>query len=566
MNRDLEALTRQQYDVVVVGGGIYGACIAWDATLRGLSAALIEQKDFGHATSANSHKVVHGGLRYLQHADLKRMRESIRERTNLMRIAPHLVHPLPCIMPTYGHLMKGREMMAMALFLNDLISYDRNRLDDPQKVIPGGKVISREECLALLPGIDPGGLTGGAVWYDAQMYNSERLTLAFVRSAAEGGATVANYLKATGLIWEDGRVAGVQAVDQLSAQAGRPLDIRGRIVINATGPWIDALLREFGVEGDGVQLGIRLAKGVSIATREIFPHTAAGLSGRSGLNGATDEDRLFFITPWHGRSIIGTTYTLYEQHPDNMTVTVDDVREVLEQVNAVYPPAKLTLDDVSYVFCGLLPASNVNEETGSVKRAGHYQIRDHAAAGLPGLLSVLGVKYTTARDVAEKVVTRVLDMLQRPARATCSDKTPLHGGDIDEFETFVTEEVAKNRLNLPPEQLQPILYNYGSAYPRLLDYLDRKATSGGDSTGYDALLQAQTRYAVHEEMAKRLDDVIFRRTELHVDDALDESCLALCARTMAEEAGWSAGRQQAELDRVKAAIEAMPGLTLQQRT
>ena len=559
MNRDLEELTRKQYDVVVLGGGIYGACIAWDATLRGLSVALIEQKDFGHATSANSHKVVHGGLRYLQHADLKRMRESIRERTNLMRIAPHLVHPLPCIMPTYGHLMKGREMMAMALFLNDLISFDRNKLDDPQKQIPAGKVVSRDECLELLPGIDASGLTGGAVWYDAQMYNSERLTLAFVRSAAERGARVANYVKATGLVWEEGQVAGVHAVDQLS---GNALEIQGRLVVNATGPWIDALLRSFGIEREDVQLGIRLAKGISIATREIFAHTAAGLSSRNGDPGVPEENRLFFITPWHGRSIIGTTYTLYEQHPDNMTVTIDDVREVLEQVNAIYPPAKLTLDDVSYAYCGLLPASNVNEETGSVKRAGHYQIRDHAEAGLPGLLSVLGVKYTTARDVAEKVVTRVFHMIGRSPVPTCSDKTPLHGGDINGFEKFMTGEMKRNRPGLPPQHLQSLLYNYGSAYPQLLDYLDSRATASGERTDYGALLRAQTRYAVNEEMAQRLGDVVFRRTELHVDDTLDESCLALCARTMAQEAGWSAEREQAEIDDVKATIEAMPGLTL----
>ena len=172
MDRDLTQLANHKYDLIIIGGGIYGACVAWDATLRGLSVALVEKADFGHATSANSLKTIHGGLRYLQQLDIKRMRESIRERRTLMRIAPHLVHPLPCLMPTYGHLTKGRAVMALALKVNDLVSFDRNRLEDPQKHLPKGRVISRQECLQLLPNIVREGLTGGAVWHDAQVYNS----------------------------------------------------------------------------------------------------------------------------------------------------------------------------------------------------------------------------------------------------------------------------------------------------------------------------------------------------------------------------------------------------------
>lgn len=199
MKRNLEELSNTQFDVLVIGGGIYGACVAYEATLRGLSVALVEKQDFCGATSANSLKTIHGGLRYLQHADFKRMRESIYERRTLMKIAPHLVHPLPVLVPTYGHGLKGIEAMTVALKINDLVSCDRNLgLPDPQKHIPTGRTLSPTECLNTLPGISADGLTGGAIFHDAQVYNSERLVLAYLQSATQLGLRVANYLEVTG--------------------------------------------------------------------------------------------------------------------------------------------------------------------------------------------------------------------------------------------------------------------------------------------------------------------------------------------------------------------------------
>jgi glycerol-3-phosphate dehydrogenase len=184
MIRDLRTLSCDQFDLAVIGGGIYGACAAWDAAVRGLKVALLEQGDFGAATSANSLKTLHGGLRYLQNLDLLRMRQSIRERSRIMRIAPHLVRLLPCVMPTSGHLMRGRELMSVALLLNDIISHDRNHLIDPSNRIPRGRLLSKAELLQKIPFLkEMGRYNGGALWYDAQMLNSERVTLSFVQSA-----------------------------------------------------------------------------------------------------------------------------------------------------------------------------------------------------------------------------------------------------------------------------------------------------------------------------------------------------------------------------------------------
>ncbi|MFZ1747563.1 MAG: FAD-dependent oxidoreductase, partial [Nitrospirales bacterium] len=236
MTRNLPRLANARYDVAVVGGGIYGACVAWDASLRGLSVVLLEQGDIGSGTSANSLKIIHGGFRYLQHGDFTRMRESIQEQMALMRIAPHLVHPLPVLIPTYGHGLRGKEVFACALAINDLIGFDRNRLDDPQKHIPRGRILSRSRVLELLPNIPDAHLTGGGVFHDGMVYNSERLLLSFLHSAESMGAEVANYVKVVGYLKTNDQVRGLEAEDRLS---GERFQVEANVVVNACGPWLD---------------------------------------------------------------------------------------------------------------------------------------------------------------------------------------------------------------------------------------------------------------------------------------------------------------------------------------
>ena len=235
--------------MVIVGGGVFGGCAAWDAASRGLSIAVIERGDFGQATSANSFKMVHGGIRYLQHGDIVRLRQSSRERNALLRLAPHLVHPLPIVIPTYGRGMKSRAAMAAAMKIYDWAAFDRNRgINDPQRMIPRGRSISRGEVLDMFPGLEPTGLTGAAVFRDAQMYNPPRLVLAFVQSAVAAGATAVNYVEATGFLKNGDRVSGIAARDTLT---GESFDIRATETLNAAGPYAEHLLSS--------GLGIRLS-------------------------------------------------------------------------------------------------------------------------------------------------------------------------------------------------------------------------------------------------------------------------------------------------------------------
>ena len=535
MKRNLATLTQTVYDVLIVGGGIYGASVAWEASSRGLSVALVEQSDFGGATSANSLKTIHGGLRYLQTADLKRMRESISERTTLMGIAPHLVHPLPVLIPTYGHGTKGKEALSVALKLNDLISFDRNRLADSQKHLPQGRVISKAECQQLIPDLTIKGLTGGAVFHDAQVYNSERLTLAFLRSAVEAGAEISNYTKVTGFLQQQNRIAGVQVEDILS---GNSLEIQAKTVINTSGPWVNQVLGLVKPQPAQNQMG--LAQAMNLITRPLFNHYAVGLPG---------EGRFWFVSPWRGKSMIGTWQAISTQNPDEFQISEESIQGFINQINEAYPAAQLTREDVLFVHQGQLPCKGIDPKTGEPAMLKQYQIRDFAKEGLPGLISVVGVKYTTARDVAQKTIDQVFKSWGRKSPASVSAKTPLYGGEITDFSAYLKREIAaKQSEGFAAETVRSLIYNYGSAYQEVLGYLKKLPRP---SLSDDAVLKAQVLYAVDCEMAQTLSDVVFRRTELGSAGELNENSVQICAETMAEILNWSPTKVQQELQQVK---------------
>ena len=242
MQRRPAVLTEREYDLLVIGGGAFGAAAARDAALRGLKTALIERHDFGAGASAECFKMVHGGIRYLQHADIPRLRASCHERSALLRIAPHLVSPLPIAIPTYGHGRSGKAFLGTGARVYDLLSCDRNRgIRDPQRRIRNTQWLSRNDVLRMFPHLETPHLTGAVVFEDGQMYNAARLVLAFVKGAAAAGADVCNYVEATGFLWSGNSVRGARAHDTVT---GEDFDIRARLTLNAAGPWADYLLRD----------------------------------------------------------------------------------------------------------------------------------------------------------------------------------------------------------------------------------------------------------------------------------------------------------------------------------
>ncbi len=550
MKRDLRNLSDHVHGLLIIGGGIYGATAARDAVLRGLSVALVEKGDFGGATSMNSLKTVHGGLRYLQQLDFARMRESIGERNTLMRIAPHLVQPIPFLIPTYGHLQKGREALFLALKITDLVGFDRNRGLDPSRSIAPGKTISVEECRRLIPGIRPEGLTGGAIWHDCLMYSTERLLLSFLQSAALGGAALANYMEASRFIIEKGTVKGVIAQDLLT---GEELEIRAKVTLNLSGPWLNQVVGN-ALKKPSLRL-IHPSKAMNIVVKQIFEYHAVGLPSSHtyyvGERAVRTGSRYLFTIPWRGHTIIGTTHLPYDGSPDEFRVTDDDITQFLEEVNNAYPALGLGRDDVLFAYGGLLPMTPESVNRDMVDLVKHYRILDHGKEdGLEGLISVVGVKYTTARDVAEKAVDCVFRKLGFSPTKSHSAQRPVYGGDIDRFDAFVTESKKDKPAEMSDDAFDYFLHCYGSHYRDVL------ASTGEAPSLMETLSESrpvtgiQVVHAVREEMAVRLSDIVMRRTELGSTGSPGRDALESCARLMGTELGWSSDRLKQELAEV----------------
>lgn len=557
MKRDPVELARKEYDLLVIGGGIYGVFVAWDAALRGLSVALVEKGDFGQATSSNTLRIIHGGLRYLQYGNIRRMRRSIAERTAFMRIAPHLVHPLPFLIPTYGQWSEGKPLVSLALYLNDLIGFDRNRLADPQKHLPRGRVLSREECRRLVPGVLERGLTGSLLYYDCQMYDSERLVLAVARSAARAGAVLANYVEATKFLKDGSRIRGITAKDDLS---GDTFDIRARSVVNTSGPWLDHVLSLLYSHPPGRKLVLSKAFNLLVKP-QIIPDYAVGVRSRRSLNngvvrgiGNGKGSPWVFITPWRRQSLIGTAHLPYAGDPDACTVTEAEIEQFIKTVNEAYPAARLHRHDVRLVYSGLLPMIPDSRRAGIVRLVTRPAFHDHQPEdGIEGIVSVVGVKFTEARFAAERTVDLVFKKLGRTTPKAITAVTPVHGGHIQQFEDFLAQQIRSRPDGVSAEITQSLIYRYGSQVSEVLKCLGERRSEELLS----CVMEAEIIHAIRAEMAQTLSDVVFRRTGLGTDGDLKDGRLHACADIMAAEMGWDRVRAERELRETKSRLKYM---------
>jgi glycerol-3-phosphate dehydrogenase len=479
VKRELAALDAREWELVVVGGGIHGAAVAWDAAQRGLAVALVEREDFGAGTSWNSLKTIHGGMRHLQRLDLASLRESARERRILMAIAPELVEPLGFLAPCRGYATNGREAWALGLLLNDLLTRDRNRGLPPARQIPRGRTISAREALALVPGLQAPGLRGAALWHDAQATSTERLLLGFVHAAADAGAVVANHVEASELLRDArGRVTGAALRDALS---GRTLEVRARLVVNAAGPWADALLARVGPPR--AKLPLLRARNLVLA-RPLPAPLAVGARG---------DGRFLFLVPWQGRAIVGTSY---EPEAD----TPSDPLAFLDEAARAFPWAGIERSQLALVHEGLVPG-----EGGAHGLMTRPRIVDHEREdGTAGIVSLHAVKYTTARALAEQVVDLSLQRLGRP-RARCrTARTPLararrlDGPLAERARIAVREEMA---LTLADAVLRRL--DLGTAGPPAAAELDVVCEAMVRELGWDAARRVAERRALTAFFATR---------------------------------------------------------------
>jgi glycerol-3-phosphate dehydrogenase len=532
---DLDSLAAETVDLLVIGGGITGAGIARDAALRGLRTALLEAGDFGAGTSSRSSRLIHGGLRYLEHGWFRLVFEASRERRILLRIAPHLVRARPFLFPTHRAGRVRRWQISAAVWLYDLLGLFRNA--------GRHRLLSRRGVLRHEPHLRDRDLTGGALYWDAQC-DDARLVLANVRDAHRRGARCASYARVVALDKAGGRVRGAEVADALS---GRRFAARAHVVVNATGPWTDALRR---LDDPAAAPLLRPTKGAHIAV----PRARIANSGAVTLTSPIDG-RVMFVLPWGEVTIVGTTDTDTTEAPDDVAPSREDVTYLLRSANAIFPAARLQLGDVIAAWAALRPLlHSPAADAGSVPREHHLE------ESPSGLLTITGGKLTTYRVMAAQTVDGVVRRLhaldgRHPATRARTDRLPLPGGELADLAQLV-EELGKE--GLPAPVAGHLATAYGSEAPAVVNL------ARGDEALAEPLLpgapwlRAEVVHQARREMALTVADVLMRR--IHVFHTVRDQGRAVApdvARLLGRELGWSGHDEAAAVDAYGAEVAAM---------
>ena len=527
MHRDLDGLTARTFDVLVVGGGIYGLAIGYDAAQRGASVALVERDDFGSGSSFNHLRTIHGGLRYLQHLEVARARESMRERRTLARIAPHAVVPVRFALPLYRSLTRGKLAMRAGFIVDRFVAAGRNRGVTASLALPGGQVFSRHQAVEHFPGLRRRGLTGAAVWYDYVVPEADRLTFSWALAAAAHGAVLANYLEAVGIARDGRRVAGVEAVDR---RTGRSLQIAARTVVNATGAAIDRLLGSIGLS---TRMPLVMAMNL-VTTRD---------AGDAALGGQSASGRNLFLVPWRHRALFGTWESSRPCEP-GAAPAEEDVVAFIAELNEAFPALELRRSDVALVHRGVVPAA---ERSGRVTLEGRAQVHDHGSDGMEGLFSVAGAKYTTARAVAEQVVDRVIRTIPGSWAPCRTASTPLPGGHVRDLALAVAEARRDYDTLVPSDTIPHLVAAYGSAYREVMDLARTRPDWCARVAADSPVIGGELVWAVRHEMAETLCDAVLRRTPLGALGYPGDQAAARAAAIIGAERQWSDERTQMEL-------------------
>ena len=530
----LSGIDEGTFDAVVIGGGMAGAGVARDLALRGASVALFEKGDFASGTSSKSSKLIHGGLRYLELAEFRLVRESLREKKTLERLAPHLVRPLPFLVPVYRGSKRGLITVRIGMWLYDLLT--------PGKQTERFRVVPPVEALALEPSIQAADLRGAGYYFDDLLLFPERLCLENALSAARHGARVHNYCEVEEVTRGPRGLDGVRVRDLLTGQVHTA---RAPVIVNCAGPWVDRLRELAGVREAGARV-LRTTKGIHCLLPRMTEH-AVYLS--------TADDRMIFVIPWRQFSMVGTTDTDFDGDPDRLWATREEVEYLLGAVRPALPDPRVTLDQVVYTYAGVRPLAF--EEGSSASRVS----RDHKVVveGDGGrFLSITGTKLTCFRSLAEEVGDRVMRALGRRVPSRTAELT-LEGLDDGagkiEARTWmdVSEEMAATGLSR--ETLEILVETYGRGFARVLALL-RKLPDGAERLcPRNPEIVAQLHHAVREEMAVSLQDFLLRRTGIGQSPCLGLDCFESVGRRMGELAAWSPRRLQAELEAYRAQVE-----------
>ncbi|MFQ5707719.1 MAG: glycerol-3-phosphate dehydrogenase [bacterium] len=530
------------YDVIIIGGGINGAGIARDAAERGLRVFLAEKHDFAFGTTFRSTKLIHGGLRYLEHYEIGLVRESLREREILLKQAPHLVRPIQFVLPIYEDNAYGYGKVKLGLLAYDILSYDKS--------LEGHKAFAPEELLKIEPTIRPAHLKGGFVYFDGQVTFPERLCLANILLAKKAGADMANYTEVVDFIFEEQRICGVRVRDRLTHSE---FEVRGLYTINASGPWVDEILG---------MLNSKPAKrmGGTKGSHILLPKFSQGPKHALYLP-AHQDGRPFFIIPWRDYYWVGTTDIRYEGELDQVQASQREIDYLLKEVNFVFPGANITRKDVLYCLAGIRPLPFTNNEKEEAEITRRHIILDHEKEGFPGLLSIIGGKLTTYRSLAEEAVDYVYEKIGETTPICQTDKTPLWGGDIHDISQYVQEKTKLYacKYGLSEAQIAYLISVYGSHFRNVLQLTDEHPKLKERICEHNWDIKAQIVFSLHNELSRTLADIYLRRTGIGTSACRGLDCAKVGAKVMGKCLRWRRRRIKQEIKDYVQQVELLYG-------
>jgi glycerol-3-phosphate dehydrogenase len=527
--RDLTRFTAGTYDLLVIGGGIHGLACAYDAASRGLRVALVEANDLGSGASFNHQKTAHGGLRSLGSGHLQRARESIRERRALARIAPWFLRPLPFLVGTYRSVAKNRLALRGAFKLDAWLGRHRNDGVEPELHLPTPRLVSKAATLRLFAGVRPDRLTGGAQWYDYQMVEADRLTFAFAAAADRAGADLANYAEAIEPIREGGRIAGMVVRDRLT---GATFPVKARVTLNAAGARAGDMMRLFGVVRP-----FPLVKAMNLLTSKSASDMALAAPGRDG--------RMLTLVPWRGRALVGTSQSARFAEPGDLAVSVAEIEAFVGDANHAFPALHLSRADVTLIHRGIVPA--VAGRGGAPELKPSPEILDHATEGAEGAITVVGIKYTTARRVAERTTRIIAKRLGKRLPPSRTAVTPLPGAGIADHEALAIETARGLRLDVPLPIIRHLIRLYAEAAADIIRVMHERADLRAPVSAGADTLGAEVVHVIRHEMSVRLTDIVIRRTGMGSAGAPPRDAVERSARIAAAELGWDDARLHEEI-------------------
>jgi len=517
-----ESGVENDYDLIVIGGGINGAGIARDAALRGLRVLLLEMNDFGSGTSSWSSRLIHGGLRYLEHGDFALVFESLRERRLLQRLAPHLVRRLRLTIPVYDSSRRGMWLVRLGMIVYDLLSIG--------KAVPRHRMLARRSIIEAVPGINEEGLRGGASYFDAQVSYAERLVFENILGAREAGADVRNYSPVIGINVRNNQLQSVHFLDHGS---GQEMEATATVVVNAAGPWVDEVLSTVNRKIPGCMGGTK-GSHIAVGLFEGAPRDA--IYAESIVDG-----RPFFIIPWNEQVLIGTTDIRFSGDPADARASRDEIDYLLNETNHLFPHARLRLEDIHYAYAGIrpLPARDTGPESAITRK---HIIKKHRLLAR-GLVSIIGGKLTTYRNLAEQAVDYV-NRKNASKGSRCRTRTlPLPGAvGIDEARSAL-QEVG----TLSSAGVRRLLAIYGG---RAIGIARLAAENPRLAMALDAdgrVIAAEIEFVAGSELVVSLIDIVHRRMMIGLDANQGRDLADAVSRLAAPVLGWSESERKRQL-------------------